>query len=75
MHVVGLLAAQLPETLDERKHVIRPVDVYVNFRLALGAGQHQRVAQFGERFAQLAPVDVFRRDHALRAEAKLRDVI
>ena len=68
-HVVSLLCADVPELTSDVEDAVRLVDMDVYLGFPLGARENQRVAEFAERLAQLAPVDIDSRHDALGAEA------
>ncbi len=70
-HVVGLLARDGAVAPGHLEHLVGIVDVDMDLRLAVRAGEHEAAAQLRQRLAQLAAIDVVPGQHALGAIAVL----
>ena len=75
VHVICFLAAKFAELSRKPEYSVRFVDMNMNFRLALAAGENHRVAELCQRLAKFATIYVGRSHQALGTESKLRCVI
>src|SRR5210317_1094542 len=75
MHVIRFFSAEIAILPCRIEYLLGFVNMNMNFRLTLGTGQNQGVAELAQRFAQLAAIDIRGRYDAFGAKAVLGLVV